>query len=115
MKNKQECIPVGCVPPTAVAVWGGLHQVPPGPDTPLEQAPPRAGTPRDQTPPRTRHPPVDRHTPVNILPYPKLRAAKTTITNYVVKFVGPIICADSLFINTTVLLRTVRKFVGILS
>ena len=26
---KQECIPVGCVPPAAVAVRGGLHQAPP--------------------------------------------------------------------------------------
>ena len=42
---KQECIPVGCVPPAAVAVGG--------------------------SPPCT--PPVDRHTPVNILPCPKLR------------------------------------------
>ena len=35
-KNEQECIPVGCVPPAAVAVpGGGLHQAPPP-----EQAPP---------------------------------------------------------------------------
>ena len=76
---KHECIPVGCVPPAAVAVRG----VSPG-------------TPRDQTPPRTRqtppdqahnpHPPEQAHSPepgtplwtewqtgVNILPYPKLR------------------------------------------
>ena len=39
--KKQECIPVGCVPPAAVAVRGGC---PPG--TPLG-----AGTPQDQTPP----------------------------------------------------------------
>ena len=47
----------------------GRH--PPGAGTPPEQAPPR-----DQTipSPRRRHPPpVDRHTPVNILPCPKLR------------------------------------------
>ena len=47
---QQECIPVGCVP---------------------EGSPP--GTPLDQAPPGTRHPPVDKHTPVNILPCPKLR------------------------------------------
>ena len=86
---KQECIPVGCVPPAAVAVRGGLNQAPPQtrhpkPGTHLEQAPPGTrpppgpGTPPDQAPPRTRHPqtrhpPVDRHTPVNILPCPKLR------------------------------------------
>ena len=28
--RKQECIPVGCVPPVAVAVGGCLHQAPPG-------------------------------------------------------------------------------------
>ena len=38
----QECIPVGCVPPAAVAVRGGGS--PPG--TP----PPGAGTPREQAP-----------------------------------------------------------------
>ena len=50
--EQQECIPVGCVPPAAVAVRRGS---PPG------------------SPPGSRHPPVDRHTPVNILPCPKLR------------------------------------------
>ena len=82
---QQECIPVGCVPPAAVAVRGegGLHQAaPPGPGTPAirhthpqDQAPPRTrdtppwdkappgtrhplrpGTPSDQAPPQTRHP-----------------------------------------------------------
>ena len=38
---KQECIPVGCVPPAAVAVREGVS----------------TRHPRDQTPPRTRHPP----------------------------------------------------------
>ena len=52
---------------------GGLHQAPPNWDQ----------TPRDQAPP-TRHPPgpgtppVDRHTPVNILPCPKLRLRAVT-------------------------------------
>ena len=39
--TKQECIPVGCVPPAAVAVPGGS---PPG-------TPPGAGTPRSRHPP----------------------------------------------------------------
>ena len=51
-KTKQECIPIGCVPPAAVAVTGGLHTPPPRADTPpagtpLEQAP----TPPEQAPP----------------------------------------------------------------
>ena len=53
MQKKQECIPVGCVLPAAVAVWVGLRQVPipPGPGTPPDQAPPLGpGTPG------TRHP-----------------------------------------------------------
>ena len=60
---KQECIPVGCVPPAAVAV-GCLHQdqTPPPQDhaPPRDQAlpPPGPGTPPpDQAPPGTRHPP----------------------------------------------------------
>ena len=43
-KLKQECIPVGCVPPAAVTVLGGLHQAPSpqdqpplGPDPPCGQ------------------------------------------------------------------------------
>ena len=33
--TRQECIPVGCVPPAVVAVrGGGLHQAPLGPDPP---------------------------------------------------------------------------------
>ena len=55
--DRQECIPVGCIPPAAVAVWEGLHQAPPGPGIPQDQVP------LDQAPPRTRHPPpVDRMT-----------------------------------------------------
>ena len=72
-KNEQECIPVGCVPPAAVAVRGGLHQAPPG------TRHPQAQTPRDQAPPRTR-PPGSRpplwtewQTGAKILPCPKLR------------------------------------------
>ena len=63
--NKQECIPVGCVLPTAVAIPGGSP-----PDTP----------PWEQTLP-DQAPSVDRHMPVNILPCPKLhlRAVINTI------------------------------------
>ena len=43
---QQEFIPVGCVPPTAVAVGGCLHQ-----------APPRADPPGTRHP---QHPPIDR-------------------------------------------------------
>ena len=62
-KIKQECIPVGCVPPAAVAVPGGAppctppgtrHPHPPDQAPPREQAPP---LPREQVPP-----PVDRIT-----------------------------------------------------
>ena len=49
---KQECIPVGCVPPASVAIGGGLHQAPP-----QDQAPsPEQAHPLDQAPPRTWHP-----------------------------------------------------------
>ena len=50
----QECIPVGCVPPAAVAVRGGLHQTPP---------------------PGSRPPSLwtESQTGVKILPCPKLR------------------------------------------
>ena len=50
-QSQQECIQVGCVPPTAVAVPGGA-------DTPLGADPPRVDTsgsshpPPEQTPPR---------------------------------------------------------------
>ena len=51
---RQECIPVGCIPPAAVAIGG----FPPG--TPLGPDPTRPGTPLDQIPlgpdPPTRHP-----------------------------------------------------------
>ena len=58
--SQQECTPVGCVPPAAVAVPGeGLHQAPPIPPRadPLRVDTPGPDTPRDQTPPRSRHPP----------------------------------------------------------
>ena len=55
--KKQECIPVGCVPPAAVTVtrgggWGrvgggGLHT---NTHTPLDQAPPDQAPPRPGTP-----------------------------------------------------------------
>ena len=68
--------------------WGGLHQAPPD-QTPQDQAPlpgpdpPGAGTPHPGTrhPPLAQAPPVDRHTPVNILPCPKLRL-RAVITRF---------------------------------
>ena len=65
MPVKQECIPVGCVPPTAVAVGGGLHHAhpppwtmhlpwtmhTPGPCLPPDHAPPGPCTPPDHAPP----------------------------------------------------------------
>ena len=56
---QQECIPAGCVPPTAVAIRGGaLHQ---------EQAPlplrPGTPPPKPGTPEFTRHPLGTRHPP----------------------------------------------------
>ena len=47
---KQECIPVGCVPPAAVAIPGGLHQAPPGTRYPPGADPPDQATPQDQAP-----------------------------------------------------------------
>ena len=60
--RRQECIPVGCVPPAVVAVWGGLHQAPPWIRPSQDQAPPGEDTPPGPDPPRTRHPPVNRMT-----------------------------------------------------
>ena len=77
--NKQECIPVGCVPPAAVAVLGGLHQANPLP--PGEQAP----LPRDQTPsppPRSRHPSGTRHPPRSRHPSPVNRITYTCKKHY---------------------------------
>ena len=53
-KKKQECIPVGCVPSAAVAV------------SPRGRGAPqcRADIPREQTPPGSRHPSMDRQTPL---------------------------------------------------
>ena len=56
---KQECIPVGCVPPAAVAVTGGVST----PPSPRPGTSPRSRPPPDQAPPPlgaepswTRHP-----------------------------------------------------------
>ena len=46
---KQECIPVGCIPPAAVAVRGGLHQAAPWKQTPWEQTR-QSRPPLDQAP-----------------------------------------------------------------
>ena len=62
--------------PAAVAIQGmGIH--PPGPDNPLrDQDPPGPDPPG----PDPSHPtPVDRHTPANILPCPKLRLRAVNI------------------------------------
>ena len=48
---QQECIPVGCVPPAAVAVPGGLHQTPPGSRHPSQGGTPQTRHPPDQAPP----------------------------------------------------------------
>ena len=51
--RKQECIPVGCVPPAAVAVRGVSTRHPTG----------TRPTPGPGIPSQTRHPPGTRHTP----------------------------------------------------
>ena len=49
---KQECIPVGCVLPTAVAIMGVVSTMhPPGPCTPWDHAPPNHAPPWDHAPP----------------------------------------------------------------
>ena len=70
--DRQECIPVGCVPPAAVAARGWFSTSPqsrhppqtrhppgpgtaPGADTPQDQAPPPS---RDQVPPGPGNPPL---------------------------------------------------------
>ena len=61
--DKQECVPVGCVPPAAVAVLGGLHEPPPQSRPPPMGAepPPPGADPPEHTPgadPREQaHPP----------------------------------------------------------
>ena len=52
LHSEQECIPVGCVPPAAVAV------------SPAKHVPPH---PLPRTPPPCTPPAVDRHTPVKTL------------------------------------------------
>ena len=54
--KRQECIPEGYVPPTAVAIGGVSTRHPPGPCTPQDHAPPRAIHPPDHAPPRTTCP-----------------------------------------------------------
>ena len=50
---KQECIPVGCLPPVAVAVPGGLHQPPP---PWADQPPGRSTSPWEEVPPQEEAP-----------------------------------------------------------
>ena len=52
--TQQECIPVGCVPPAAVAAPGGSPQ-----GTIPEEAPPGGSTPQGKHPPRRNHPPEE--------------------------------------------------------
>ena len=57
---KQECIPVGCVPPARNHTVGGLpDRDPPGQKPPPKQRPPWTETPLDRDPPRQR-PSLDR-------------------------------------------------------
>ena len=81
---RQECIPVGCVPPTAVAVRGAIstrhsppsrsRTPPPWSMHPPDQAPPGPGTPRDQTLREQAHPPVNRITDTcKNITFPQLR------------------------------------------
>ena len=62
--DKQECIPVGCVPSAAVAVspeGGGCHSAQ---QTPPEQTPTQSRHPPGaDTPPQSRHCPRSRHPP----------------------------------------------------
>ena len=71
----QECIPVGCVPPAAVAVPGGIHQA-----LPREQTPPLGPDPLGTDTPQSRPPPVNRMTDAcekyNLAPT-SLRVVKT--------------------------------------
>ena len=85
--RKQQCIPVGCVPPAVVAVPGESppgtpqtryppEQAPSGPGTPLG-----ASTPPDKAPPGSKHPPdlapplwTESQTPLNIQPCPNFVA-----------------------------------------
>ena len=96
---RQECIPVGCIPPAAVAVRGGLHQAHPREQTPRSR-PPRPATLWEQAPPwDSTHTPscckacwdttcdacwdstplwTEWQTRVKILPCPKLRLRAVT-------------------------------------
>ena len=61
INDKQECIPIGCVPPAAVAVWGmSPPGSPPGPD----HIPPGVGIPQDQALPWDQASPQDQAPPL---------------------------------------------------
>ena len=75
--SKWECIPVGCVPPAAVAVPGASTRHPPWsrPPPPWEQTPPeQTPSTRSRQPPRadTSREQNSWQTPLKILPCPKL-------------------------------------------
>ena len=63
----QECIPVGCVPPAAVAVTGGGSPHLPQSRYPLEQTPPQSRHPPEQHP-QSEHPPGAGTPPEQTLP-----------------------------------------------
>ena len=75
-ESKQEFIPVGCVPPTAVAIQGGLHQAPPRGSTSQTNHPPGGSTPLGR-----KHPLLWTawQTGVKILPCPKLHLRVVTM------------------------------------
>ena len=60
--HKQECIPVGCVPPAAIAIF--LPHLPPATHTPAMHIP------LPCTPPATHAPPCHAHPPAMHIPLP---------------------------------------------
>ena len=85
-KKKQECIPVGCVPPAAVAVGGvstrhhPRSRHPPQDQTPQSRYPPGTRPPWSRYPPRTKPPKqvppplwTESQTPVKNITFPQLR------------------------------------------
>ena len=70
--RKQECIPVGCVPPGSSSRPGGVSTRPgsPGGSSPREEAPPRGSTPQEEASPLL----TESQSPVKILPCPNFVA-----------------------------------------
>ena len=116
--HKQECIPVGYIPPTAVAVGRGAPPGTPQGADPPDQAPPPPGadppgpgTPRPGTPCckvcwDSTHPPLwtEWQTGVKILACPKLRF-RAVINCFSYHIMNPCFFSEcSLRLNTVVLL-----------